>query len=158
MRAFAIVLALSIGCMGAIHVRGTPSRVDGVGVSAEGPVSKLRFGLEGNYERTTGESRRGVFGYDATLRIGLVSLLREHRCPACVDMPWVDLGPGVGLGAAMTGSADLIGHAFASGWLDVRLSRASSHPVLRLQVERDAYSGQLTGGTQFVVGFGYVTE
>ena len=147
--------------MGSAHVRGTSNGIDGVGVGAEGPVSMLRFGLEAVYERsreTTESARRSVFRYDTTARIGLVSLIREQRCPTCVGMPWVELGPaaGLGLGLALTDSSDVVGHAFAATWIDVRLSRASSHPVLRIQMQRDAYSGDLVGGTQVVVGLGYI--
>ncbi len=154
-----LAMLTASGCLGAAHVRGGARGVVGAGVSAEGPVSKLRFGVESGYERTEGSTSsgaRGAIAADVTARIGLVSALRDSRCPTCVGMPWVELGPAAGLGLALTGPTEAVGHAFAGTWLDVRLSSATSHPVLRIEVQRDAYSGADVGEIQLVVGLGYV--
>lgn len=140
-------------------VRGSADHsVEGAAVGMEGPVSPLRIGTEGGYERlsTARGERRGVAGMDVTLRAGLVSTILRERCELCLTKPWVDIGPTVGAGVALTGDLDMIGHAVGGGWLDVRLSRAASYPVVRFELQRDMYSSRVEGNTQFVVGLGYV--
>ncbi|MDX2092553.1 MAG: hypothetical protein SFX73_32110 [Kofleriaceae bacterium] len=126
----------------------------------EGPVSKLRFGYEMHGERVQSETEdefRGVFGYDATLRLGIVSAVLEKRCgEECPPKPWFDIGPGAGLGFAVNSDFDFMGHAWAGAWADVRLSSNDSYWVLRVELQQDAYSGDLRGDTQVVVGMGWL--
>ena len=157
MRAVSLLMATA-GCLGTVNTRGNSDGIDGLGVAAEGPVSKLRFGLEAVYERvSTDAERRGVFGYDATVRIGIVSAILEERCEFCVADPWLDFGPAVGVGVAASGDLDLFKHGWIGGWADVRLSKNTrSYPIVRIELQRDDYSGAFRGDTQLVVGFGYV--
>jgi hypothetical protein len=157
------VIAVAVaggGCMGHGLVRGSSDHpVEGAAVGMESLAFPLRIGFEGGYERASTPSgeRRGLAGMDVTLRAGLVSTVLRERCPtSCFVEPWVDFGPAVGAGVALTGDLDMIGRAMGGGWLDVRLSPAPSYPVVRLELQRDMYSSRVEDSTQFVVALGYV--
>ena len=159
MRAVLVLLiAATSGCLASANVRGSRNGFDGVGIAYEGPVSRLRFGVEAVYERVaTDAERRGVFGYDATARVGFVSMVLRERCTeSCVVNPWLDFGPGVGVGLAATGDLALLGHVWIGGWADVRVSNAHSFPVVRLELQQDGYSSEFRGDTQLVLGVGFV--
>lgn len=164
MRLVAVLLvAFAGGCMGSVHLRGGRSGLEGFGLGAEGPVAKLRVGTEAIWKIVRGadsDKRHGVFGYDVTLRGGVVSAILEGRCEddqgTCGEAPRFDLGPGVGVGAALTGELDLVGHAWIGGWADVRVSSGESYWVIRAELQRDGYSGEVRGDTQVVLGIGYV--
>ena len=149
--------------MGHVLARGSADHpIEGATVGMEGPVSvsALRIGTEMGYERLSSASgeRLGVGGMDVTLRAGLVFMLLDKPCPDfCPAVkPWVDFCPSLGAGLASTGDLDMIGHGVGGGWLDVRLSKASSYPVMRLELQHDMYSSRVEGNTQFVVGLGWV--
>lgn len=156
-------------------VRGHPTRIDGGGLAAELLLSKLRFGIEEGYERVddaTEPVRHGIAGFDIVARLGFVPLIIETRCEAkpgtylelrerrCFADPWwFDIGVAGGFGPALaTATSDLVGHAWIGAWAEVRLWPTDQHPVLRIEVQRDAYSGDYVGNTQITVGIGWVME
>jgi hypothetical protein len=151
-----------IGCLSTAQVRTNGEGVQGAGVSVEGPVSKLRFGLETVYEKTadsTDAEPHGALTFDYTMRVGLVSWFRERSCPECTSMPAIDFGPGAGLGFGFrTPAGTFLGHGFVGGWFDVRLWRGETFPVLRLEFQKDAYSGPAQGEYQLVIGLGFVDD
>ena len=87
MLGIAVTSAAGTGCMGYAAVRGGADDViDGAAVGYEGPVSRLRIGLEAGYERlpTASGEQRGVAGYDATLRLGFISTVLD-AAPSAVS-------------------------------------------------------------------------
>jgi hypothetical protein len=153
------LVCASVGCMGQVLARGSADHlVEGAAVGMEAPILPLRIGTEAGYERlaTPDGERRGVAGVDVTLRAGLVSTILRERCYYCPHKPWVELGPMLGAGLALTGDLDMIGHGVGGGWLEIRLSPASSYAVLRVELQRDMYSSRVEGNTQLVVGLGYI--
>lgn len=170
-------LSATTGCLmqTTAVVRGHPTRIEGGGVAVEALLSKLRLGIEEGYERVhdaTDTERHGIAGFDLVARLGFVSLLIETRCEVrpgtylelrertCLADPWwFDLGVAGGSGMALAiSTSDLVGHAWIGAWADVRLWPTYQHPVLRVEVQRDAYSGSYVGNTQITVGIGWVME
>jgi hypothetical protein len=148
--------------MAGANVRTGAGGIEGGGVSYEGPVGGTRFGLEAVYERALDETepeRRGVFTWGVTMRFGVVSSALEDKCRFdCAVKPLIDFGPVAGLGVGFDGDLDPVGHGFVGGWVDLRLGskKGDHHPVLRVELQQDAYAGGLRGGTQLVVGLGWV--
>lgn len=136
------------------NVRGDADGVRGGTVVVEGQVAHLRAGYELGYERVHGdedEALHGIVYNDVTVRYGMITHARGLDEPS-----WIDLGPAIGAGYGVSAGPDLNLHGWLGVWADLRLAPTTKYPVLRFELQRDAYAGEVRGGGQFVIGLGFV--